>query len=140
MSASSTSIGAFSFEQRLFDLALQNPGMKFKAKSSGQAINIISRCNRLRKLLREAEQKRLDALISGEVANTIYDKFIIKQRNEEGKYDRDGCIVLFDLAAYDDFQIVDAEGNPIELKEPDENEVTKIVNSPEFLSKDDIVG
>lgn len=139
MSARSSSPSSYEFERRLFDLALQNPGMKFRVDSPGKATNIITRLNRLRKLLRDAEQKRLDSIISGEAANTAYDKFIIKQQDADGNSDRkNGCYVVFDVMTYGEFEILDADGNPIQLLE-DEKDKTSTVYSGSFLEGLDIV-
>lgn len=92
----SSSPAAFRDVKHVLDLAVKKPGLRYKLKSPGKAVNFKQRCNIYRRLVREMAAETLMAM-PGMRAETAYDCIIIRQINDAGEPDRKlGCILVFD--------------------------------------------
>lgn len=80
----------------VLDAALQHPGLRYELPDYGKATAFKMACNRYRNRLRQLDSERV-ASIPGETGTTIYDQLVIRQVNAEGKADRQGTILIFDL-------------------------------------------
>tara|TARA_R110000868_G_scaffold76760_8_gene220462 strand:- start:3144 stop:3512 length:369 start_codon:yes stop_codon:yes gene_type:complete len=91
-----SSPAAYSDVRTVLDLALEKPGLIYKLKSYGQAINFRQRCNRYRKILREQEVE-ISGHVPGFRPETAYDTLNIRQTDEHGKWDNHGLFIRFEL-------------------------------------------
>jgi hypothetical protein len=89
------SAGAYADVITVLNLAVEKPGLRYRLKSYGQAINFKQRCYRYMKILRD-QQEEISGFVPGFVPETIYDKLIIRQVNETGDNDPKGRLISFE--------------------------------------------
>lgn len=97
-SLKTSSPAAYSDVRQIMDLAIQKPGLRYRLKTYGAAVNFKQRCYNYRNLCREMVAETLLNL-PGTRAETVYDILVIRQTDETGTFNRKGCILLFDHLA-----------------------------------------
>lgn len=86
---------AYNDVRHVMDIAVKKPGLKYILKTPGKAMNFKKRCNAYRNLMRDMAMEQI-ANIPGMRAETAYDILVIRQQNDAGEPNRQGCILVFD--------------------------------------------
>ena len=87
--------GAYQDVKAVMEMAIKKPGLRYKMKSFGAAINFKQRCGIYRNMLRDMAAETLQH-IPGARAETVFDVLVIRQINEGGEPDRRGNVLRFD--------------------------------------------
>ena len=111
----------------VMDLAVQKPGLIYRLKSYGAAVNFKQRCNQYRNLLREMAGEQV-IHVPGFRPSTAYDTIIIRQFNENGEADPKGCILRFDHQKTDGIIIDPDSGKEIPFDVPG---ITDVLEDPQ---------
>jgi len=108
---------AYSDVKHILDLALEKPGLIYRLPTYGKAINFRQRCHRYTNLLREMQDEVAD-FVPGHRSETLYDKILIRQINEEGSVDKYGRSLRFDFVEPEGELIDPDTGLPIQIVGP----------------------
>lgn len=95
MSLKSESPSAYGDVKTVLEHAMQHPGLLYRLKSYGAAVNFRQRCYKYMKLLREIESEQAFG-VPGFRPEILFDCLIIRQIDETGEVNSKGRVLRFE--------------------------------------------
>lgn len=117
MSQKRHSPAAYADVKYVMDMAVKKPGLIYKCKTVGAAVNFKQRCNRYRNMLREIEAE-MAGDTPGFRPQTAYDILVIRQQSADGQPSKQGAVLVFDHEEPTGTLIDPDTGEEIEIVRP----------------------